>query len=366
MKHIHLFCIALSICSVIPANATIGARTPITSLVNSASAIIVGPVEATMFVAAAPITMQFAITASRVIKGSIPPGTIVTTKHVLPPGLRPSGQTAPVKLHDYGIFFLSGRQGGSWDLLPVYDGSPIWQEAFLRIPPQASPGVRETAIAALPASPSPLDMVLTEVIIARESGMVSSVADLADEFRHTRSAVLAAAFARFQTKSDPKLRFLGLRGSLAVGDASALLSVRSNQLALASDPGWPRFLDEIQSYYPNTSPQGLSILGQIAADSSIRHDLRSAAAGALARMHTRESLPMLAALLDDPNPALRAIACGGIAAFANNLAIGSHQPGPSHLSPYQTHETITHATFSASHTPFWKAWWQKHRAKLTQ
>ncbi|MFN7933394.1 MAG: HEAT repeat domain-containing protein [Bryobacteraceae bacterium] len=162
------------------------------------------------------------------------------------------------------------------------------------------------------------------------------------------------------------LRSIGLRGSLASGDISALLSVQRSYSSLSSDTaGWHGLLDELRSYYSNVTPQALSVLGQIASDPTGRVDLRSAAAGALARMHTREALPFLAVLLDDPSQDLRAIASGGIASFANNLPMGSHQPatGP---WPYRTPETIARATFEARHAPFWKAWWQENRTKLIQ
>jgi hypothetical protein len=55
-------------------------------------------------------------------------------------------------------------------------------------------------------------------------------------------------------------------------------------------------------------------------------DLRVAAAGALARMHTQPNLPYLAKLLTEKSTMLQAMGVGGLASFANNVPIGSHEP----------------------------------------
>src|SRR5438552_2506149 len=76
----------------------------------------------------------------------------------------------------------------------------------------------------------------------------------------------------------------------------------------------------------NTSRQSILNLGQLAVDPKMGWDLRNAAAFALARMHTSQTLPYLARLLDDPDAYLRRSACGGMANFAKNAPITTTRP----------------------------------------
>jgi hypothetical protein len=114
------------------------------------------------------------------------------------------------------------------------------------------------------------------------------------------------------------------------------------------------------------------MLGQIATDKTIGTDLRIALAGALARMHTQQSLPYLAQLLSDPNSALQAMAVGGISNFANNVPIGEHEPAPRPWN-YPSDDTIAHSAFDESiirqqpayYIGFWKAWWAQNKGNLS-
>ena len=161
------------------------------------------------------------------------------------------------------------------------------------------------------------------------------------------------------------MRSIGMQGILATGDPSAVVYVRQNYSALSSANGWRRIVDEIKFHYVNTAPEAIQALGQMAVDAKTGDDLRLAAAAALARMHTQPTLPYLAQLLDDPNPAIREVACGGLGSFANTPPIGSHQPAAGDW-PYRTLETIAHAGYSAGNASFWKAWWGEQKNTLSR
>jgi HEAT repeat protein len=102
-------------------------------------------------------------------------------------------------------------------------------------------------------------------------------------------------------------------------------------------------------------------------------DLRIAAAFALARMHTQQALPYLAILLADPSPSLKTAAIGGLASFANNVPIGSHQPAAGAWQ-YRTDDTIAHSAFDEAtverqesyYITFWTGWWQQNQKTLAQ
>lgn len=337
----------------------------VAGLAESSDAVVVGSVDAEIarLLPSHPSHVHATVHVSRVLKGPLSRGAVLTLSW--PGARRPFEARAPRwKARSHGVFFLSREPDGQWSVHPVESGGPMWEAAFLPVPPETPPGIRAAILASLPARPSVVDTVLAEAVIALESSAQINT-NLIEEFRLSKSRFLESAFVRFQSNQDPHIRNLGIRGSLAAGDVGTLLAIQREHRTLASgDSLWQRLLDALRLFV-NTERRAVWSLGLMASDTRSRIDLRSAAASALARMHTRDMLPLLAALLDDPSDELRAIACGGIARFANNLPMDSHQPA-SRYSPYRTWDTIIHATFESEHTPFWKAWWSQHKAELTK
>ena len=274
------------------------------------------------------------------------------------------GRTVPPSA-GYGVFFLQRTTGGSWALLPATGGDVTWEQTYWHVPQSPSQAVTNLVAASLPSSPSALDKVLVEILVAVESGAPVPSEQLIGIFRVSKSPVLAAAYARFSSKPDIELACVGLQGSLVGGDVSVLSKVRQRYGELSSARSWPPLLDEIKRYYVDTTPQTIQSLGQIATDTSVGSDLRAAAAGALARMHTKQSMPYLAKLLTDPDGGLQSMAVGGLSMFANNEPIGSHEiaPGP---WPYRTDATMAHSGLSVSNVSFWQTWWQQNQSALSQ
>ncbi|MDE3198514.1 MAG: HEAT repeat domain-containing protein, partial [Acidobacteriota bacterium] len=138
-------------------------------------------------------------------------------------------------------------------------------------------------------------------------------------------------------------------------------------------------LMSISAYFRAPNHAAVATLGHTAELTTLSPDLRQAAAHALAAIHNSQSMPYLAALLDDPDFALRVEAIGGMSAFANSLATQNPAENASlsylQLSgngPYRTPETIANFAMGAeavskkesSYLAFWKAWWQEHRAGI--
>ncbi|HEY3742964.1 MAG TPA: HEAT repeat domain-containing protein [Bryobacteraceae bacterium] len=98
------------------------------------------------------------------------------------------------------------------------------------------------------------------------------------------------------------------------------------QSALATSSSWASVIDELRTWYLPGNIADINVLGTVTANPDSRVELRIAAASALARLHSRETLPLLAQLLAEPNSRLQALAVGGFASFANNVPAGSHQP----------------------------------------
>lgn len=136
--------------------------------------------------------------------------------------------------------------------------------------------------------------------------------------------------------------------------------------------------NSIRNEFRSTDSTSVKILGQIATASTCpSQPLREAVAHALLAIHTTQALPYLAALLDDPNPALRGEGIGGLGSFANGLPVQTSAGAPSlaHLQrppsgPYMTKTTVANfalgpaAAADDNRLSFWKAWWLENRASL--
>lgn len=306
------------------------------------------------------------IDVESVLFGSVTPGSLISMQWTVSGWPAPDGRLPD----DHGLLFLRRLRSGMWVLLPVTGGDIQWRDVFIPTPVEISAGSRTVAAASLPRNPSTLDRVLVELVAATEAGARIPV-DFVVIFRAHRSPVLEAAFRRFVTTADPRLRIIGLRGLISVGDPAAVQRLRDEHIVLESSPFWASALQELNAYFVSTDPTAITGLGSMAVDPKAPQDLRTAAASALARIHTPGTLPYLALLLTDPSSALQAAAVGGLAGFANNVPIGSHEPAAGPWK-YRTDDTIAHSAFDESlvrqrqayYVGFWQDWWRQHHADL--
>jgi HEAT repeat protein len=131
---------------------------------------------------------------------------------------------------------------------------------------------------------------------------------------------------------------------------------------------------DIRDGFRSSDANSVVMLGQAAANSSLRLDFRQSAAHALRGIHTQDALPYLAAVLDDPDIELQSEAVGGLASFANGLAIQTAASGPSlsylqlpDRAAYKTGETVAHFALGEAairYLSYWKTWWSLNRTAL--
>jgi len=341
-------------------------RQSVTKLTEAADAIVTGSVEA--------MSSNGIVTASvgveRVLKGAVIQGSTVSLLWNSPPSGLPYGPGRITRGH--GIFFMREGATGLLTLLPATGGDVSWEETYIPTAAAVPPDIASLAASSLPPNPSVLDKVLVEIVSAREAGGSVPV-DLIETFRESHSQVLAAAFGRFRSRQDPSLASLGLWGLIATGDASTILAVRQNYVSLSSRPFWGSMIEEIKRYYLNTDLGAIRVLGETATDSGVGIDLRIATGAALGRMHTQQTLPYLAKLLDDENLTLKTIGVGGLSSFANNVLANSHQMAPGDWK-YRTEDTVAHSAFDENlvrsresyYADFWRNWWQLNQSILAR
>ena len=334
-------------------------------LAANADGIVVGSVKART----ASGTVAATVDIERVLKGPLQTGSLISFLWSVSGWPAPPDGPLP---DDHGLFFLQRSSTGNWTILPVSNGNLQWRDVFIQTPTSIAAAITAAATASLPANPSALDKVLLELVAAMEAGAPLRV-DLAAVFRSVRSPVLDAGFRRFVLTSDPRTVALGLGGLIAISDASAIQRIQHDYSTLASDASWPAITQAIRYYYTSGDQSAISSLGVLTVNRQLPRDLRVATATALARVHSQLTLPYLARLLDEADPALQAAAVGGLSSFANNVPVGAHEPAVGAWA-YRTDETIAHSAFDerlitergAYYIAFWKSWWQEHQATLAQ
>ena len=129
----------------------------------------------------------------------------------------------------------------------------------------------------------------------------------------------------------------------------------------------------------DASPDTIQALGRFASSSSAL--VQKNAAEALGYIHTPATLPLLAALLNSPDPSAREAAIRGLSLFVDNLPITTLDSTPSQKwrvpqgpAPYRTHDTDLYSLSTraldpaqeAKYLQFWKSWWATMKDQLTK
>ena len=314
-------------------------------------------------------TYSGTILVGEVLKGKAVTGSAIPISWIEPPNAMrirvPGRAEKPLQLT--GIFFLQAASG-PFQILTMTSGAYSFAQLFLPTIPGASRGPIAAAVSS--QAKTALDRIALEVLASFEVGLPSRY-DLAGVYKDTRSPVLLAAFKSFKMSTDKELAALGHAGSIATGDASSIEAIHQNAKTLSTAQRWDSVLFEIQQFRDPANVNAITALENIVSDQSALLPLRQAAGISLGAIHARHSLPYLAALLTEPSLTLRTAAVGGLALFANDVAIGASSPG-ARPSPYRDDQTIAHSAWDerivgrdGSYTSFWQAWWLTHRAELT-
>ncbi|HSB16148.1 MAG TPA: HEAT repeat domain-containing protein, partial [Bryobacteraceae bacterium] len=332
-------------------------------LLRDASAIVVAGVEGNIVNGTAVGNLVI----ERALRGELRPGSAVqltwTGRQTVQPMSRP--------LHkDRALFFLRKDAGGHWEIVPGTTGNVEFDMLYFLLPS----GLKPEEYRAGPGATIE-EKVFLELAWAASVGWPpdrGAVYDLLDVFRgHLNSPAARKTFTQFSRSHVDKVQALDLRALIAEGDLGALERVASEQDKLMASPFGRAIAEDLRFYFRNAEAAAVRILGPLATSENTRQEFRIAAATALARVHTRESLQHLAGLLESPDLMLRTLAVGGLAMFANNVPVNSHHPAPGDW-PYRTEDTIAHSTMDPNtiarnesyYVGFWKNWWFQNKETL--
>ena len=308
--------------------------------------------------------LNFTIRVSRVVKGDILPGiSIPANWPSTDPAFAASGN---------GLWFLKQSPGG-WRVLPLQSGFATFQNAFIPIPagPLPAPYAYNSAAASV------TDKLASEISAATENGngLVSLFGLHQTWLDELHSPVVQVLYRRMSDSSSIQQKILGLSGLIRGGEAAALNSAVEGSSEFAkSRLEFGILLNSIGNDFRSSDARSVAVLGGAVVNSGLPLDLREGAAHALRGIHTKDALPYLAGLLDDPDTKLQAEGVGGLGSFANGLPIQtpasipslSYLQRPEHAL-YRTEETEANFALgegSFKYVTFWKNWWEQNKTAL--
>jgi len=334
---------------------------PVKMLVEKADAVVIARIlDGTISGEAVTLTLD----TQEVLKGDLRAGDLLSVAYRLRPD---AAKYARDVEKDRGVFFLKSTDG-AWFLMPVASGYvQSVREAYYVLPTNSTPKSLGKGV-----QPS-----IHERVVAELAGAADSVGghpgggavDFVSEYRLDTSPAMRSLFAGFKTSKDARLRAAALCVSIAGGDDQAFTQLEQAPEKLdGMDLSF--VVEEIRFYFKAADARSVAHLGRLAVSQNTPTQLREASLTALARIHTRESLPYLAQFLDDSDANLQSLVVGGMAMFANNVPVGEHGPSAGEWK-YRTEDTLRYSAMDPrilQNDPrilaFWKSWWAEHRAEL--
>jgi hypothetical protein len=344
----------------------------VAQMAQAADLIVIGTVQ-TGFIGGSSISFDMQI--DRVLKGP----TSLKSVHVQHQWVarlgRPDRPPQPFSVHIYGMLCLKRTVSTDWEVFN------------LQWPDGAIGSLFWPAVTVLPSSYSvsdstPLtDRLAFELAAAAEAGRdrpearpEALFAALGGVSAPARQAVLA----RFAASSNIAYQSAGIAGLVGTGQPGALDQLSHFWPSITADNrNADMVLSALRDSFRDTTPASVQQLASLIKRTA-PSELRNAAVWALAAIHTKDSLSMLADLLTSSDPSEQVRAVFGISSFANGCPpqTSANVQSMGYLqfknpSPYRTSATIAHFILGGSGPPsaelisFWTAWWVATKAALT-
>jgi len=343
---------------------------PIETLVKSADAIVIGSVQTRLESASG---VSFELTVETVISGDLP--SLVRIDHKWG-SAGPDGAPETVNVGLRGLWFLKrDSASGPWDVLRA---RAIGQNLFSGL---VYPLPGTAAISSLAGSTGASELSESILLALIQSAAATSGQQspgfVLDALGASDSPNIRSALRGLLGASSGRAKGVGMTALLVRSDDSAVAALSSEWPSLADAPESVEVVQALRSYFRSVTPQAIGSLVQLAQLSSMPAGVQQAAVWALRSIHTQETLPFLASLLDSSDSSLKLAGAIGIAAFANGCPMQS----PSNMasmaflscpgSRFSNADTKRNFLFNGS-TPeeeaakeaYWKSWWQSNQAAL--
>lgn len=337
-------------------------------LAGKADAIVVGEIQSGRQTG---VSVTLVLSVVRTIKGDLPEGTLLDIS-----GDLQSSFTRLAIGKEGGLWFMK-QSGNRWTFLPVRQGPGLLEMCcFVPFVKTALSGPVE--VTHLPQTVG--DKVALELVTALKQGNI--------DLKHSNAAwIVYAMFGErpfitgllrdLRAQSNQDLKFLGLNNLLKTEDQVSALVELANEVDLVERFRQLPLVGTRICGIHNPDPAVVAILGRI----SPRPDMQACAASALALIHTRQTLPFLAQLLDSKDPVAREEAIRGLSRFVESLPIrqmNDQVTGKSYISqgptPYRTADTTRFSLSlrrlmqtgesDAEYVQFWKSWWARMQDTL--
>jgi hypothetical protein len=268
-----------------------------------------------------------------------------------------------------GIWFLKAA-GSGYRILPRKAG-PGPDELFL--PVVRDPGLESGT--------------LSEILLAYHVHWFQSLANpdyrsvdenffLSFEHRNSESPTsqqVLTAIAPLINSSYPGRHAAGLVIALRADSADAMTEVVNELSALRSNPRFPEIVFAIGAY-PIEGKKDVRWIGPLRQLLNLHSGIPgidAAAAGALYRIGTKQTLPMLAELLDSRDPTAQMIAVRTLGIYVERMDENGNKRANGPAGPLANDETRSHTPgwngrplTTPEYVAFWKSWWSGNRARL--
>lgn len=306
------------------------------------------------------------LSSEDVLKGKIPSGGIVTA--TVPVSKRKTNQVRQPMPGCRLVFLQKNNQG--YMILPPRLDSP--ENYGFTLPSGLN------LDAAAPPDLSVEARVLNLVTRSIEYTHGRSVEAMAavDLLRESSVSAAAESVQGLQGSSSSCVKAVAIAVGVAQNKTEALRELTNNFATYSLCPAAHVGGQYISRFY-SLDPEAIKYLGILATSSPPTESpgIGMSASEALERLHTKEAVPYLIKLLDDPRDYLRPLAINGLSAYVQGLLpVRSDQTISDAYAPYplRTVGPLLRHTTPHLHTDpgesdavaFWKAWFADHRAEF--
>ncbi len=292
---------------------------------------------------AAGDTLSLDLAVIRSVKGAAKPGETLPATFSHPnvldeprTGLRMHGSISPNLLQgSSGLWFLQ-QAGTGWIVLPLMTGDIFTQGLYLPIPSEYL-----SSTFAYDASAAPKARLIREIgaaaqdpataaAISRLEGMRIFV-DLGPDF--------GPMLRQLSASTQLATRTMGIAGEIRLGTPDALTAVATSDLTTFPPDSQGQLANAVCDYR-NTDATGIAALAVLFGP-QYPNAMRTCAGHALREIHSRETLPALAAMLEDSSAPIRYDAVIGIAQFAMSFPSATVSGKPAVMASFNPPSNVT-------------------------